>query len=145
MPSRAASASMRGWSRSMVRLVSVAVQWECLAILYLSMTRPSLYPILSAPRSRPLPTAAGIGAGGGDPGPVADGPRRRRPEPGRHDLAGVGERGRVAGVAREDPDRDRRAVGVGEQPVLDLRQALLPVAGVAARGERAVCAGDPGG
>jgi hypothetical protein len=71
--------------------------------------------------------------GGGDHAPVADHDQVGQPEPGPHDLDGVGERGRVGGVAREHPDRDRPTVGVGEQPVLDLRQALLAVAGVAAR------------
>ena len=57
-----------------------------------------------------------------------------------HDL---GERGRVAGVAGQHPDRDRAAVGVGEQPVLDLQPALLAVPGVAAGGQRAVRAFQP--
>ena len=58
----------------------------------------------------------------------------------------VGEGGRLGGVASEDPDRDRSAVGVGvgQQPVLDLRQAFLAVAGVAAGRER-VPPGHPGG
>ena len=41
------------------------------------------------------------------------------------------------------PDRDRPALGVGEQPVLDLHLALLAVAGVAARPERAARALQP--
>ena len=49
-----------------------------------------------------------------------------------------GERGRVAGVAGKDPDRDRAAFGVGEQPVLDLQPALLAVPGVPAGGQRAL-------
>ena len=54
-----------------------------------------------------------------------------------------GERGRVGGVPLEDADRDRAALGVGEQPVLDLQLAFLAVAGVAAHPERAVRALQP--
>ena len=54
-----------------------------------------------------------------------------------------GERGRVAGVAGEHPDRDRAAFGVGQQPVLDLQPAFLAVPGVAAGGQRAPRAFQP--
>jgi len=37
----------------------------------------------------------------------------------------LGERGRFGGVVGEDPDRDRPALRVGEQPALDLLAALL--------------------
>ena len=57
-----------------------------------------------------------------------------------HDL---GERGRVAGVPLEDADRDGAALGVGEQPVLDLQLAFLAVAGVAAGRKRAAPALHP--
>ena len=61
----------------------------------------------------------------------------------RTTVDGLDERGRVGGVAGEHPHRDRAAGRVGEQPVLDLRAALLAVAGVAARGQRAVAALHP--
>jgi hypothetical protein len=49
-----------------------------------------------------------------------------------------------AGVAGEHPHRDRASGGVGQQPVLDLGQALLTVAGVAAGRQRTVFARHPG-
>ena len=49
-----------------------------------------------------------------------------------------GERGRVGGVAGEDPHRDRPALRVGDQPVLDLLLAPLAVTGVPAGGQLAV-------
>ena len=51
--------------------------------------------------------------------------------------------GGVGGVPLEHADRDRPALGVGEQPVLDLHLALLAVAGVAARPQRAAPALQP--
>ena len=54
-----------------------------------------------------------------------------------------GERGGVAGVAGEDPDRDRAAFRVGEQPVLDLQFPFLAIPGVAAGGQRAAPAFQP--
>jgi hypothetical protein len=45
---------------------------------------------------------------------------------------GLAERGRVAGVAGEYPDRDRAARQIVAQPVLDLQPDLLPVPEVAA-------------
>src|SRR5450759_3268049 len=61
------------------------------------------------------------------------------------DVGGqVGECGRVGGVAGHHPHRNRPPDRVGEQPVLDLRQPLLAVPGVAAGRQRAVRAGHPG-
>src|SRR5674476_189627 len=56
----------------------------------------------------------------------------------------MGECGRVGGVAGHHPHRNRPPDRVGEQPVLDLRQPLLAVPGVAAGRQRAVRAGHPG-
>ena len=94
--------------------------------------------------AQPAEFLQGLDPGGGDHAPVADHHHLPQPEPGAHDLHGVDERGRVGGAAVEDPDRDRPAVGVGEQPVLDLRLTLPPVAGVAPRGQRAAPALHPG-
>ena len=85
---------------------------------------------------------------GGDPGagdhaPVADHDHVPQLELLPDDRDDLGERGGVAGVAGEDPDRDRAALGVGEQPVLDLQLAFLAVPGVAAGGQRAVRAFQP--
>ena len=60
-------------------------------------------------------------------------------------LDDAGERGRVAGVAGEDPDRDRPPGRVGQQPVLDLQFSFLAVPGVAAGGQRALRAFQPRG
>ena len=87
---------------------------------------------------------------GGDPGagdhaPVPDHDHLGQPELLPHHVRDGGERGGVAGVAGEHPDRDRAAFGVGEQPVLDLQLAFLAVPGVAAGGQRAVRAFQPRG
>jgi hypothetical protein len=52
---------------------------------------------------------------------------RERFERAADGLDGMAERGRVGGVPGEDADSDRAPLGVGEQPVLDLRPALLAV------------------
>ena len=71
--------------------------------------------------------------------------RTSSPSPNRSRTTcdGLDEGGRVGGVAGEHPHRDRAPGRVGEQPVLDLQFALLAVAGVAARGQRAVRALHP--
>ena len=69
----------------------------------------------------------------------------RRPNFVPHHVHDGGERGRVAGVAGEHPDRDRAPGRVGEQPVLDLQFSLLAVPGVAAGGQRAAPALQPRG
>ena len=84
-----------------------------------------------------------VDAGGGDHAAVAGHDHFPQPEPVPHDLGDLGERCGVGGVPLEDPDRDRAALRVGEQPVLDLDVAFLPVAGVAAGAERAVRAFQP--
>ena len=83
--------------------------------------------------------------GGGDHPAVADHDHLGQPELVPQHLHDAGERGRVAGVAGEHPDRDRAAVRVGEQPVLDLQPAFLAVPGVAAGGQRAPGALQPRG
>ena len=87
--------------------------------------------------------AEGLDAGGGDHAAVADHDHLRQPELAVHDVQDLGEGCGVGGVPLEDADRDGPALGVGEQPVLDLHRALLPVAGVAARPERAAPALQP--
>ena len=83
--------------------------------------------------------------GGGDHPPVADHDHLGQPELVPHHRDDLGERGRVAGVAGEYADRDRAALRVGEQPVLDLQPAFLAVPGVAAGGQRAPGALQPRG
>ena len=82
-------------------------------------------------------------AGAGDHAAVADHDHPGQLELVPHYLDDFGERGRVAGVPGQHADRDRAALGVGEQPVLDLQLALLAVAGVAAPGQRAAPALQP--
>ena len=77
----------------------------------------------------------------GDHPAVADQHQVGQAELGAHHVDGGGERGRVGGVAGEDPDRDRPAVGVGEQPVVDLWVAAFAVPGVAEGRQRAARAG----
>ena len=86
-----------------------------------------------------------LDAGAGDHAAVADHDHRLQPELVPHHLHDAGERGRVAGVAGEDADRDRPPLRVGEQPVLDLQRAFPAVPGVAAGGQRAVRAFHPRG
>ena len=81
--------------------------------------------------------------GAGDHPAVADHDHLGQPELRAHHVRDGGERGGVAGVAGEDPDRDRAALGVGEQPVLDLQFPFLAVPGVAAGGQRAARALQP--
>ena len=83
--------------------------------------------------------------GAGDHAAVADHDHLGQPEFLPDHVGDGGEGGGVAGVAGEDPDRDRAAFGVGEQPVLDLQFAFLAVPGVAAGGQRAVRAFQPRG
>ena len=61
-----------------------------------------------------------------------------------HHLHGLGERRRVGGVARNHPHRHRPALGVAQQPVLDLRLAALAVAGMPERRQLVVAAFHPG-
>jgi len=101
-----------------------------------------------AQRGQPAQVRVAVGAervdaGRRDHAAVADQHRLGEREPVPHDLDRVDEGGRVGGVAGEHLDRYRAALGVGEQPVLDLGPVLLPVAGVAALGERAVPAFHP--
>ncbi len=84
-------------------------------------------------------------AGAGDHAPVPDHDHPGQPELVPRHLHDLGERGGVAGAAGEHPDRDGAALGVGEQPVLDLQLALLAVAGVAAGRQRAAPALHPRG
>ena len=79
----------------------------------------------------------------GDHPAVADQGQLGQPEPVAHRGDGGGERGRVGGVAREHLHRHRPAVGVGEQPVVDLRGAAPAVPGVPDRRQRAAPAGHP--
>ena len=81
--------------------------------------------------------------GAGDHPAVADHDHLGQPELVPHHVRDGGERGGVAGVAGEDPDRDRAAVRVGEQPVLDLQFPFLAVPGVPAGGQRAAPALQP--
>jgi hypothetical protein len=94
--------------------------------------------------SPPSSRSASIRADVIDHPPVADQHQPGQPEPVAHHLHDGAERGRAGGVAGKDPDRDRSPGRVGEQPVLDLRQALLAVPGVAAHRQRAVRAFHPG-
>src|SRR6266550_1097084 len=82
---------------------------------------------------------------GGDHAAVADHDHPLQPEGVLDGPGDLGEGGGVGGVPLEHADRDRPALGVGEQPVLDLHLAFLAVAGVAARAERAAAALQPGG
>ena len=84
-----------------------------------------------------------LDAGAGDHAAVAGHDHLRQPERIVHHAGDLGERRGVGGVPLEDPDRDRPALGVGEQPVLDLDVAFLPVAGPAARPQRAAPALQP--
>ena len=77
----------------------------------------------------------------GDHPAVADQDQVGQPELVADHVDGGGEGGRVGGVAGENPDRDRPAVGVGEQPVVDLWVAALAVPRVAEGGQRAARAG----
>ena len=70
----------------------------------------------------PIGPDNGFNLGGVDQG------QPTQPEPLGDDGDGFDEGGGVGGVAAEHPDRDRPADGVGEQPVLDLRQAAFAVA-----------------
>ena len=81
--------------------------------------------------------------GAGDHPAVADHDHLGQPELRAHHVRDLGERGGVAGVAGEDPDRDRAAGRVGEQPVPDLQFPFLAVPGVAAGGQRAAPALQP--
>jgi hypothetical protein len=81
--------------------------------------------------------------GAGDHAPVADHDHLGQAERVPDHLDDLGEGGRVAGVAGEDPDRDRAAFGVGQQPVVELQFPFLAVPGVAAGGQRAVRALQP--
>ena len=85
-----------------------------------------------------LPLVQGPDPGAGDHPPVADHDHLGQPELLPDHVRDFGEGAGVAGVAGEDPDRDRAAGRVGEQPVLDLQFAFLAVPGVAAGGQRAV-------
>jgi hypothetical protein len=67
-----------------------------------------------------LALVQGPDPGAGDHRPVADHDHLHQRELLPYHVRDGGERGRVAGVAGEDPDRDRPPLGVGEQPVLDL-------------------------
>ena len=93
-----------------------------------------------------LPLVQGADAGRGDHAAVADHDHLLQAEFLPDHVHDGGERGWVAGVAGEHPDRDRAAFGVGEQPTaLDLRISLLAVPGVAAGGQRAARAFEPRG
>ena len=83
-------------------------------------------------------------AGAGDHAAVTDHDHLAQPELAVHDIEDLGERGGVGGAALEHPDRDRAALRVGEQPVLDLQLAFLAVPGVAECPERAAPALQPG-
>ena len=82
--------------------------------------------------------------GAGDHPAVAGHDHLGQPELVPYHVRDGGERGRVTGVAGEDPDRDRAAFGVGEQPVLNLQFSLLAVPGVPPGGQRAAPALHPG-
>ena len=97
------------------------------------------------PRGPVVGLVQGVDAGAGDHAAVADHDHLGQPELLAHHVGDGGERGGVAGVAGEDPDRDRAAFRVGEQPVLDLQFAFLAVPGVAAGGQGALRAFQPGG
>ena len=84
-------------------------------------------------------------AGGGDHAAVTDQHQVVQGEGVAHRGHDLGERGRVGGVAGKHPHRHRPARRVGEDAVLDLRAALLAVAGVAARGQLAAPPGHPRG
>ena len=98
---------------------------------------------------RPLGPVPGLvqrrDPGAGDHPPVADHDHLLQPELLPDHVHDGGERAGVASVAGEDPDRDRAAGRVGEQPVLDLQVSLLAVPGVAAGGQRAPRAFQPRG
>ena len=79
----------------------------------------------------------GLDARRGDHPPVADHDEMGEPEPVAHHLGDVFERGRIGGVAGEDPDGDRRAVSSGQKPVPDLGLVALGVARVPEGGQRA--------
>ena len=83
--------------------------------------------------------------GAGDHAAVPDHGHLGQPEGVPHDLHDLGECDRVAGGPGEDPDRNRAAGRVGEQPVLDLQPAFLAVPGIAAGRQRAVRAFQPRG
>ena len=102
-------------------------------------------PVGVRPLGPVLPLVQGPDPGAGDHPAVADHDHLGQPELLPHHVHDGGERGGVAGVAGEDPDRDRAPGRVGEQPVLDLQPALLAVPGVAAGGQRAVPAFQPRG
>jgi hypothetical protein len=61
-----------------------------------------------------------VDAGGGDHAAVADHDHPVQLEADHHRLHGLGEGAGVGGVAGKDVDRDRPALGVGQQPVGDL-------------------------
>ena len=100
-------------------------------------------PVGVRPRGPVLPLVQGVDAGAGDHAAVADHDHLLQAELLPDHVDDGGERGGVAGVAGEDPDRDRAALGVGEQPVLDLQFPFLAVPGVAAGGQRAARAFQP--
>lgn len=56
---------------------------------------------------------------------------------------GGGERLRIAGIAGKHLDRNRAALPVGEQPVLDLPTAALAITAVPGRGQLAARAFHP--
>jgi len=95
--------------------------------------------------AHPAELAQSLDPGAGDHPLVPDHHHLLQPEGVAYLLDDAGERGRVGGVAGDNLDRDRTPGRVGQQPVLDLRQGLLAVAGVTAGGQRAASPGHPGG
>src|SRR5712691_6279203 len=75
--------------------------------------------------------------GAGDHPPVADHDQGLDAEVPANAGDGGLERFGVGGVAREHPDGDRAAFGIGEQPVFDLLAAALAVPGVPEGGQLA--------
>ncbi len=94
--------------------------------------------------AHPVQLAQVVDPGAGDHPAVADHDQGSDAEVAADPHYGGLERVRVCGVAGEHLDRDRAALRVGEQPVLDLLAAAPAVAGVPERGQLAVTALHPG-
>ena len=95
-------------------------------------------PVGVRPRRPVFELVQGGDPGAGDHAAVAGHDHFLQAELLPHHVCDGGESARVAGVAGEHPDRDRAALRVGQQPVLDLQFPFLAVPGVPAGRQRAV-------
>ena len=78
--------------------------------------------------AQPAKFSERLDASRGDHPPVADHDEMGEPEALAHDLHDLAERDGVGCVAGKDPDRDRTALWVCQEPVLDLGLSSLFVA-----------------